>query len=87
VVIGQVDPEREFVTGFSYGAYLLNRLVAGRSPHPFRAAVCWEGVADLRLLTGDSLRIRTRWRGSPDERPEEWAAVEQIGGVGPWTSA
>ena len=74
---GLVDGERMFVLGHSYGAYLVNRIVTAE--HPFRAAVCWEGVADLRLLTGASLELQTRWRGgAPDDLPDVWAAGSPV---------
>ncbi|GAA2756491.1 alpha/beta hydrolase family protein [Actinopolymorpha rutila] len=74
---GLVDTDRMFAIGHSYGAYLLNRIVT--ADHPFRAAVCWEGVADLRLLDPASLRTQSRWRGgSPADRPEAWAAASPV---------
>ena len=73
---GLADPERLFLFGHSYGAYLVNRILT--VDHRFRAGVCWEGVADLRLL--DALQggsaARRAWRGgSPLEVPERWAAA------------
>ncbi|GAA2759828.1 hypothetical protein GCM10009872_51890 [Actinopolymorpha rutila] len=74
---GLVDLEQAYVIGHSYGGYLVNRIVT--NAHPFRAAVCWEGLADLRLLTGTSLQMQNRWRGgSPDERPDAWAATSPV---------
>jgi dipeptidyl aminopeptidase/acylaminoacyl peptidase len=76
VTAGLADPERLFLFGHSYGAYLVNRIVT--VDHRFAAAVCWEGVADLRLLDvlqGGSAAQRA-WRGgAPWEVPERWAAA------------
>ncbi|HVL92995.1 MAG TPA: prolyl oligopeptidase family serine peptidase, partial [Acidimicrobiales bacterium] len=45
----------------------------------FRAAVCWEGVADLRSLDETSLDLQSRWRGgTPDEMPERWSAASPL---------
>jgi dipeptidyl aminopeptidase/acylaminoacyl peptidase len=70
---GLADPGRLYLFGHSYGAYLLNRILT--LDHRFAAAVCWEGVADLRLLDalqGGSAAQRA-WRGgSPVEVPERW---------------
>jgi dipeptidyl aminopeptidase/acylaminoacyl peptidase len=76
---GLADPQRLFLFGHSYGAYLVNRIVT--VDHRFAAAVCWEGVADLRLL--DSLQggsaAQRAWRGgSPWEVPERWAAASPV---------
>jgi dienelactone hydrolase len=79
VATGLADPQRLFLFGHSYGAYLLNRIVT--VDHRFGAAVCWEGVADLRLLDalqGGSAAQRA-WRGgSPVEVPERWAAASPV---------
>jgi dipeptidyl aminopeptidase/acylaminoacyl peptidase len=73
---GLADHQRLFLFGHSYGAYLLNRILT--LDYRFAAAVCWEGVADLRLLDalqGGSAAQRA-WRGgSPLEVPERWAAA------------
>ncbi|MGW0228127.1 alpha/beta hydrolase family protein [Actinopolymorpha singaporensis] len=74
---GLLDTDRMFAIGHSYGAYLLNRIVT--TDHPFRAAVCWEGIADLRLLDAASLRTQSRWRGgTPADRPDVWAAASPV---------
>jgi dipeptidyl aminopeptidase/acylaminoacyl peptidase len=76
VAAGLADPQQLFLFGHSYGAYLLNRILT--LDHRFAAAVCWEGVADLRLLDalqGGSAAQRA-WRGGrPLEVPERWAAA------------
>jgi dipeptidyl aminopeptidase/acylaminoacyl peptidase len=76
VAAGLADPRRLFLFGHSYGAYLLNRILTLEDR--FAAAVCWEGVADLRLLDalqGGSAAQRA-WRGgNPLEVPERWAAA------------
>ena len=73
VAEGLADEAGLFLFGHSWGAYLVNRIVT--RDHRFRAAVCWEGVSDLRLL--DSLvggsAMQRAWRGgSPQEAPERW---------------
>jgi dipeptidyl aminopeptidase/acylaminoacyl peptidase len=70
---GLADPQRLYLFGHSYGAYLVNRILT--VDHRFAAAVCWEGVADLPLLDrlqGGSAAQRA-WRGgSPLEVPQRW---------------
>ena len=74
---GTADARRLYVVGHSYGAYLVNRALT--RTHRFRAAVCWEGVADLRLLDPDSLAGQAAWRGgSPGDSPERWSAASPI---------
>jgi dienelactone hydrolase len=76
VATGVADPDRLFLFGHSYGGYLVNRIVT--IDHRFRAAVCWEGVADLRLLDallGGNARQRALLGGSPWQAPERWAAA------------
>lgn len=74
---GTADERRLYLVGHSYGAYLVNRAVT--HTHRFRAAVCWEGVADLRSLDPDSLVAQTAWRGgSPLDAPERWSAASPI---------
>jgi dipeptidyl aminopeptidase/acylaminoacyl peptidase len=71
---GRIDRTRLILLGFSYGAYLANRIAC--SPHPFTAIICWEGVADLRTLDRTSLQMQTRWLGgTPEEQPQRWAAA------------
>jgi dipeptidyl aminopeptidase/acylaminoacyl peptidase len=79
VATGLADPQRLYLFGHSYGAYLLNRILT--LEHRFAAGVCWEGVADLRLLDalqGGSAAQRA-WRGgSPWEVPQRWAAASPV---------
>jgi dipeptidyl aminopeptidase/acylaminoacyl peptidase len=65
---GLAEPERLFLFGHSYGADLVNRILT--IDHRFAAAVCWEGVADLRLLDrlqGGSAAQRA-WRGGSPQQ-------------------
>lgn len=72
-----VDSARQFIVGHSYGAYLVNRALTRTAR--FRAAVCWDGVADLRLLADESLAMQSQWRGgSPHDVPERWSAASPI---------
>lgn len=74
---GRADPDRLFLVGHSYGAYLANRALTRTSR--FRAAVCWEGVADIRRLDQPSVGEQARWRGgTPLEVPERWSAASPI---------
>jgi len=80
---GLADEAGLFLFGHSWGAYLVNRIVA--RDHRFRAAVCWEGVADLRLLdslVGGSAMQRCLLGGRPDEVPEQWQRASPIELVG-----
>ncbi|HEX3425730.1 MAG TPA: alpha/beta fold hydrolase [Acidimicrobiales bacterium] len=77
VAASRCDRQRMFLVGHSYGAYLVNRAVSrtGR----FRAAVCWEGVADLRLLDEASLAVQSGLRGgSRRNAPLRWSAASPI---------
>jgi dipeptidyl aminopeptidase/acylaminoacyl peptidase len=77
VATGSCDGRRLFLVGHSYGAYLVNRAVSrtGR----FRAAVCWERVADLCLLDEVSLAMQSALGGgSPDDAPQRWSAASPI---------
>lgn len=74
---GTADERRLYLVGHSYGAYLVNRALT--RTHRFRAAVCWEGAADLRSLDPDSLAAQAAWRGgSPEDYPERWSAASPI---------
>ena len=78
---GTADERRLYLVGHSYGAYLVNRALT--RTHRFRAAVCWEGVADLRSLDPDSLAGQATWRGgSPGDSPERWSAASPIDRAG-----
>jgi acetyl esterase/lipase len=66
---------RDPLAGASLLARDLDRILT--VDHQFRAAVCCEDVADLRLLDalqGGSAAQRA-WRGGPLEVPERWAAA------------
>lgn len=77
VQAGMVDETRLFLVGHSYGAYLVNRALTRTDR--FRAAVCWEGVADLRMLDGASLAHQVTWRGGgPEDAPARWSAASPI---------
>ena len=77
VTSGVADEHRLHLIGHSYGAYLVNRALT--RTQRFRAAVCWEGAADLRSLDPDSLVLQAAWRGgSPLEAPERWSAASPI---------
>lgn len=68
---GVADADRLFVYGFSYGGYLVNRLVTRQ--HPFAGAACWDGPADPRAFVGPAREAQIFFRGStPEERPDLW---------------
>ncbi len=68
-----VNAEQSTLIGFSYGAYLANR-IATAGAHPFRHIICWEGIADPRRLSPQDLALHVRWLGaSPADDPDAWA--------------
>lgn len=75
-----VDPDRLFAFGFSFGGGLVNRLLA--HDNPFRAAACYEGEADRRMTYGvaggGSPLIRELMGGTPWEVPERYDAASAI---------
>lgn len=74
---GRVDPERQALVGFSFGGYLANRAIT--TTNRFRAAICIEAVADVRLLDEVSTRLQVEWLGgSADAVPEHWSAASPI---------
>jgi dipeptidyl aminopeptidase/acylaminoacyl peptidase len=77
VAAGLTDARQLYLVGHSYGAYLVNRALT--RTNRFRAAVCWEGVADVRSLDAESLAHQATWRGgTPLEMPERWSAASPI---------
>jgi len=77
IAAGKADADRLFLVGHSYGAYLVNRAVT--RTERFRAAVCWEGVADLRTMDEPSMAMQAVWRGgTPLEAPERWSGASPI---------
>lgn len=71
VAAGIADPARLYVYGFSAGGYLVNRIVTRQ--HPFAAAACWDGPADVRTFTGNTRDIQIFFRGcTPEARPDLW---------------
>lgn len=89
VAAGIADPYRLFLFGHSYGAYLANRIVT--MDHRFQAAVCWEGVADLRVLDaavpGGYAAQRALRGGSPEEVPERCMNMQQHHRLVEWTGS
>jgi dipeptidyl aminopeptidase/acylaminoacyl peptidase len=74
---GIADPGALILFGHSYGGYLAGRIVArdGR----FRAAVCCEGVADLRLLDPMSKQMHASWLGGDETgQPHRWADASPV---------
>ncbi len=68
---GLADADRLYVYGFSAGGYLVNRMIT--RPHPFAAAACWDGAADVRRFTGETHEIQIFFRGcTPEECPDRW---------------
>jgi dipeptidyl aminopeptidase/acylaminoacyl peptidase len=75
---GVADPAGLFLFGHSYGGYLAGRIVS--RDHRFRAAVCCEAVADLRLLDPVSRRMQADWLGGdPGRMPQRWEAASPAG--------
>ncbi len=68
-----IDAGQTTLIGFSYGAYLANR-IATAGAHPFRRIICWEGIADPRRLDPQDLALHSRWLGAtPAGAPDAWA--------------
>ncbi len=67
-----------FLFGWSWGGFVVNRMVTTGTA--YRAAVCWEGVADHRIvdarLGGDLFR-RSRW-GPPEDNREAWELASPV---------
>lgn len=82
---GLADPSRLFLFGYSYGGFLVNRIVT--CDHRFRAAVCYEGHADARLafsltLGGGGLEFARRlYGGNPWQAPDRYDAGSPITNV------
>lgn len=77
VAAGLTDAQQLYLVGHSYGGYLVNRALT--RTNRFQAAVCWEGVADVRSLDAESLAHQATWRGgTPLEVPERWSAASPI---------
>ena len=71
---GLADPGALILFGHSYGGYLAGRIII--RDHRFRAAVCCEAVADLRLLDPVSSLMQADWLGGDAEhRPRRWEAA------------
>jgi dipeptidyl aminopeptidase/acylaminoacyl peptidase len=71
---GVADPSALILFGHSYGGYLAGRIIS--RDHRFRAAVCCEAVADLRLLDPVSSRMQADWLGGDAEHmPRRWEAA------------
>jgi dipeptidyl aminopeptidase/acylaminoacyl peptidase len=75
---GLADPAALFLFGHSYGGYLAGRIIS--RDHRFRAAVCCEAVADLRLLDPVGRRMQAGWLGGDAGRmPHRWEAASPAG--------
>jgi dipeptidyl aminopeptidase/acylaminoacyl peptidase len=75
---GVADPAALFLLGHSYGGYLAGRIIC--RDHRFRAAVCCEAVAELRLLDPVSRRMQAGWLGGDADRmPHRWEAASPAG--------
>ena len=71
---GLADPAALILFGHSYGGYLAGRIIS--RDHRFRAAVCCEAVADLRLLDPASSLMQADWLGGDaTQRPRRWEAA------------
>lgn len=81
---GIADPSAVVVHGGSYGGYM-TLYALGRRPDLWAAGVAYVAIADWRLLyeDGDALReyARALFRGTPEERPEAYAAASPITNV------
>ncbi len=75
---GVADPDHVYVYGFSAGGYLVNRMIT--RAHPFAAAGCWDGPADVRRFTGETREIQIFFRGcTPEECPDRWDGASPAG--------
>ncbi|MFC0674048.1 alpha/beta hydrolase family protein [Brachybacterium hainanense] len=79
----EVDSDRAVLFGFSYGAYVVNRIVTHPSAFPrWGLAICHEGVADLRGLDQASMDMQVVRRGStPGADPGHWSAASPVDAV------
>jgi dienelactone hydrolase len=74
---GVADSGALILLGHSYGGYLAARIIA--RDHRFRAAVCCEAVADLRLLDPVSQRMQAGWLGGDAHQvPRRWEAASPV---------
>jgi dienelactone hydrolase len=85
VSTGIADPDRLHLFGHSAGGHLVNRIVT--VDHRFRSAVCWEGLADVRLAFclvgggGGNAYSRAMLGGNPWQAPERYRALSPLARV------
>lgn len=67
-----------FLFGWSWGGFVLNRMVTTGTP--YGAAACWEGAADHRIMDarmgGEPFR-RSRW-GTPADNRDTWERASPV---------